>query len=168
MAAIVSRAQKRDMLEYKICRCACIKGCIGSQDNVLQDKHQGTALEYVTNRFWTCNDLETCQTYLERIYVIKEEFDTLNKSKCKKFYLCEIFFSCLFCFVAIMVLREEGMETVCLHFGSTLPRCLEAAAKGKTTSTAQGKLPLYTICRHFIFHHGVVLLSLCGQLVTDD
>ncbi len=83
--------------------------------------------------------------------------------KCRnvRFYLCEIFFcSCLFCFVAITVLREEGMETVCLHFGSTLPRCLEAAAKGKTTSTAQGKPSLYTICRHFIFHH-VVFYSHC-------
>ncbi len=44
-----------------------------------------------------------------------------------------------------MVLREEGMEIVCLHFGSTLPRCLEAAAKGKTTSTAQGKLSIYNM-----------------------
>ncbi len=95
---------------------------------------------------------------MERMYVFKEEFEM---SKCKKCYLCEIFFcSCLFCFVAITVLREEGMETVCLHFGSTLPRCLEAAAKGKTTSTAQGKPSLYTICRHFIFHH-VVFYSHC-------
>lgn len=62
--------------------------------------------------------------------------------------MCVSFFfypSCLFCFVVIMVLKEEGMETVCLHFGSTLPHCLEAAAKGKTTSTAQGKLSVYNM-----------------------
>lgn len=43
------------------------------------------------------------------------------------------------CSVVITVLREEVMETVCQHFGSTLLLCLEVAARGKTTSTALGK-----------------------------
>lgn len=60
-------------------------------------------------------------------------------------------------FVVIMALREEGMETVCQHFGSTLPLCLEAAAKGKTTSTAQGKK-----CSHT---HMDLILSWCALLV---
>lgn len=47
-------------------------------------------------------------------------------------------------FVVIMALREEEMETVCQHFGSTLPWCLKAAARGKTTSTAQGKKHSHT------------------------
>lgn len=68
-------------------------------------------------------------------------------------------------FAVIMALREEGMETVCRHFGSTLPQCLEAAAKVKTTLTAQGKK-----CSHT--HMGFILswcalLSLWGHLVTD-
>lgn len=48
---------------------------------------------------------ETSQTYLERIYVFKDEFDTSNELKLKKCYLCEFFL-----FLFVLFCSDYGFE----------------------------------------------------------